>query len=119
MSRDRASHPVDQREHEGWKGKGISCLVFLDEGTGMSLTRLASAGPVPATAKSTPISSPFSLFMFSASAAAAKLAYPGVTTMPEFQYQDMLPIGADDTPYRLLTRDHVSTFEAAGKTFLK
>ena len=39
--------------------------------------------------------------------------------MPEFQYQDMLPIGSDDTPYRLLTRDYVSTFEAAGKTFLK
>jgi fumarate hydratase class I len=35
-----------------------------------------------------------------------------------FQYQDMLPIGADATPYRLLTKEHVSTFEAAGKTFL-
>ena len=41
--------------------------------------------------------------------------------MPEtpFQYQDMLPLGADTTPYRLLTRDHVSTFEAGGKTFLQ
>jgi fumarate hydratase, class I len=36
-----------------------------------------------------------------------------------FQYQEMLPLGADATPYRLLTKDHVSTFEAAGKTFLK
>jgi len=40
-------------------------------------------------------------------------------TTPEFQFQDILPTGADDTPYRLLTTDHVSTFEAAGKTFLR
>ncbi|AKU98107.1 Fumarate hydratase class I, aerobic [Labilithrix luteola] len=39
--------------------------------------------------------------------------------MSEFQYQDMLPVGADETPYKLLTRDHVSTFEAGGKTFLQ
>jgi fumarate hydratase class I len=31
----------------------------------------------------------------------------------------MLPLGADPTPYRLLTTDFVSTFEAAGQTFLK
>ncbi|HEY8078742.1 MAG TPA: fumarate hydratase [Labilithrix sp.] len=37
----------------------------------------------------------------------------------DFQYQDLLPTGADATPYRCLTTDHVSTFEAAGKTFLK
>jgi fumarate hydratase class I len=36
-----------------------------------------------------------------------------------FQYQDMLPLGADTTPYRTLTTDFVSTFEANGKTFLK
>jgi fumarate hydratase, class I len=36
-----------------------------------------------------------------------------------FQYQDMLPLGADPSPYRLLTKDHVSTFEAGGKTFVK
>jgi fumarate hydratase, class I len=36
-----------------------------------------------------------------------------------FAYQDMLPLGEDTTPYRLLTRDHVSTFEVGGKTFLK
>ena len=36
-----------------------------------------------------------------------------------FHYQDILPLGADPTPYRLLTKDHVSTFEAAGKTFVK
>jgi len=37
----------------------------------------------------------------------------------EFRYQDMLPIGPDETPYRLVTKDFVSTFEAAGQTFLK
>jgi fumarate hydratase class I len=36
-----------------------------------------------------------------------------------FTYQDMLPLGEDTTPYRLLTKEHVSTFEAGGKTFLK
>ena len=40
-------------------------------------------------------------------------------TVTPFQYQDMLPLGVDETPYRLLTREHVSTFEAAGHTFLK
>jgi len=39
--------------------------------------------------------------------------------MQEFQFQDMLPLGKDETPYRLVTKDHVSTFEAAGKTFLQ
>jgi fumarate hydratase class I len=31
----------------------------------------------------------------------------------------MLPIGPDDTPYRLVTTDGVSTFEADGRTFLR
>jgi fumarate hydratase class I len=39
--------------------------------------------------------------------------------MSEFQFQDMLPIGPDQAPYRLLTRDGISTFEAAGTTFLR
>ena len=39
--------------------------------------------------------------------------------MPDFQYQEMLPLGRDDTPYRLLTKDHVTTFEAAGKRFVQ
>ena len=39
--------------------------------------------------------------------------------MSEFQYQDPLPLGHDDAPYRLLTQDHVSTFEAGGATFLR
>ena len=38
---------------------------------------------------------------------------------PSFHYQDILPLGDDPSPYRLLTKDFVSTFEAAGKTFLK
>src|SRR5262245_24839296 len=37
----------------------------------------------------------------------------------EFTYTEMLPLGEDTTPYRLLTTDGVSTFEAAGQTFLK
>ncbi|HVX93611.1 MAG TPA: fumarate hydratase [Polyangia bacterium] len=39
--------------------------------------------------------------------------------MGDFQFQELLPLGPDETPYRKLTSDHVSTFEAAGKTFLK
>ncbi len=39
--------------------------------------------------------------------------------MPEFAYTDLLPLGPDDTPYRLLTADGVSTVEAAGRTFLQ
>ncbi len=38
---------------------------------------------------------------------------------PDFRYSDLLPTGADDTPYRLLTTEGVSTFEADGRTFLK
>ena len=39
--------------------------------------------------------------------------------MSDFVYQHPLPLGPDTTPYRKLTADHVSTFEAAGHTFLK
>ena len=38
---------------------------------------------------------------------------------PEFRYSDLLPIGADDTPYRLVTTEGVETFEADGQTFLR
>lgn len=38
---------------------------------------------------------------------------------PEFSYTDLLPLGEDDTPYRLVTAEGVSTFEADGRTFLK
>ncbi|MBR7830210.1 fumarate hydratase [Actinospica sp. MGRD01-02] len=39
--------------------------------------------------------------------------------MPEFAYSDLLPIGKDETEYRLLTSEGVSTVEAAGRTFLQ
>ncbi len=42
-----------------------------------------------------------------------------VATEPEFRYSDLLPTGKDDTPYRLITTEGVSTFEANGKTFLQ
>ncbi len=36
-----------------------------------------------------------------------------VNSGPEFRYSDLLPTGADDTPYRLVTTEGVSAFEAA------
>ncbi|MCZ4122020.1 fumarate hydratase [Streptomyces sp. H39-S7] len=39
--------------------------------------------------------------------------------MPEFSYTDLLPLGEDTTPYRLITSEGVSTFEADGRTFLR
>ena len=39
--------------------------------------------------------------------------------MTDFAYQELLPLGADDTPYRLLTTDGVSTFEVGGERFLR
>ncbi|MGQ4598491.1 FumA C-terminus/TtdB family hydratase beta subunit [Nocardia sp. R6R-6] len=42
-----------------------------------------------------------------------------LVTAPDFRYSDLLPIGADDTPYRLLTTEGVSTFERNGRTFLQ
>ncbi|MCF8572085.1 fumarate hydratase [Gordonia sp. HY002] len=38
---------------------------------------------------------------------------------PEFLYSDLLPADQDDTPYRLVTTEGVSTFEADGQKFLK
>jgi fumarate hydratase class I len=39
---------------------------------------------------------------------------------PTFAFQEMLPLGEDtSTQYKLLSTEHVSTFEAAGRTFLK
>jgi fumarate hydratase class I len=37
----------------------------------------------------------------------------------DFLHSELLPLKHDDTPYRLLTKDYVSTFEAQGQTFLK
>ncbi len=42
-----------------------------------------------------------------------------VSTDPEFRYSDLLPTGADETPYRLITTEGVSTFTADGRTFLR
>jgi fumarate hydratase class I len=39
--------------------------------------------------------------------------------MVEFAHQELLPLGTDDTAYRKLTSDYVSSFEAGGHTFLK
>jgi fumarate hydratase class I len=38
---------------------------------------------------------------------------------PPFSYTELLPLGADDTEYRLITTDGVSTFETPEGTFLK
>ncbi|MEV6281847.1 fumarate hydratase [Kribbella sp. NPDC051770] len=37
----------------------------------------------------------------------------------DFSYSDLLPLGQDDTEYRLLTSDGVSTFTSGGRTFLQ
>ncbi len=37
---------------------------------------------------------------------------------PEFRYSDLLPTGSDDTPYRRLTTEGVSTTTVDGRTFL-
>ncbi|WP_207891494.1 fumarate hydratase [Nocardioides jejuensis] len=42
-----------------------------------------------------------------------------MSTGPEFRYSDLLPIGKDETPYRLITTEGVSTVEVDGQTFLK
>ncbi len=39
--------------------------------------------------------------------------------MADFSYSDLLPLGPDTTTYRKITSDHVSTFEAAGRTFVQ
>ncbi|MFI0900317.1 fumarate hydratase [Streptomyces sp. NPDC020983] len=39
--------------------------------------------------------------------------------MPDFEYTDLLPLGEDTTPYRLITSEGVSTVEAGGRTFLQ
>jgi fumarate hydratase class I len=39
--------------------------------------------------------------------------------VPPFKYTEMLPLGADDTEYRLVSTEGVSTFETPEGTFLK
>ncbi|WP_372735500.1 fumarate hydratase [Nocardioides sp.] len=41
------------------------------------------------------------------------------SAQPEFRYSDLLPTGPDETPYRLITTEGVSSFEADGSTFLR
>ncbi len=41
------------------------------------------------------------------------------SSRPDFTYTDLLPVGEDPTPYRLVTAEGVSTFEAGGRTFLQ
>ncbi len=42
-----------------------------------------------------------------------------MSTEPEFRYSDLLPTGPDETPYRLITTEGVSSFEADGQIFLR
>jgi fumarate hydratase class I len=39
--------------------------------------------------------------------------------MVEFKHDELLPLGKDDTTYRLLTSDHVSTASFEGQAVLK
>ena len=38
--------------------------------------------------------------------------------MTEFQFQEMFPLGADETPYRKLSSDHVATALLEGERVL-
>jgi fumarate hydratase class I len=39
--------------------------------------------------------------------------------MTDFAYTDLLPLGHEETPYRLLTKEFVTTFEAGGRRFVQ
>jgi fumarate hydratase class I len=39
--------------------------------------------------------------------------------MGDFAFQELLPLGDDETPYRLLTTDHVSSVDLGGTRFLR
>ena len=39
--------------------------------------------------------------------------------MTDFEFQDLLPVGPDNAPYRKLTSDFVRTIDGAGRTFLE
>jgi fumarate hydratase, class I len=47
------------------------------------------------------------------------VAAPHDPTGTDIGYTDLLPLGPDETPYRLLTTEGVSTVDAAGRTFLQ
>jgi fumarate hydratase, class I len=42
-----------------------------------------------------------------------------LTSVADFAYTDLLPVGPDSTEYRLISSDGVSTVEGAGRTFLQ
>ncbi|MGI9196973.1 MAG: fumarate hydratase [Candidatus Nanopelagicales bacterium] len=44
---------------------------------------------------------------------------PRLVLVPDFEYADLLPLGPDTTPYRLVTADGIRTVESAGRTFLE
>lgn len=39
--------------------------------------------------------------------------------MPEFSYEDLLPVGPDTTKYRLISKEGIATFNGDGREFLK
>jgi fumarate hydratase class I len=43
----------------------------------------------------------------------------GSVPMTDLVFTELLPLGPDDTPYRLVTTEGISTVEAAGRTFLQ
>ena len=53
------------------------------------------------------------------SGVAAGRRLDGMAEVPPFEYTELLPLGADDTEYRLVTTEGVSTFETPEGTFLK
>jgi fumarate hydratase class I len=50
--------------------------------------------------------------------ATAFIHFGRASKMDDFVFHDMFPLGHDDTPYRLLTTDHVGTAEFAGQKIL-
>jgi fumarate hydratase class I len=42
-----------------------------------------------------------------------------IVSMPEFSFTELLPLGQDDTDYRLLTADGIRTRQSFGKSFLE
>src|SRR5262245_13084721 len=40
------------------------------------------------------------------------------SAMPEFQFQEMFPLGPEDVPYRCLTTNHIGSAELAGERIL-
>ena len=41
-----------------------------------------------------------------------------MSTNPDFAYEDLLPLGKDETEYRLITNEGVTTTAAAGRKFI-